>query len=344
MGRLAEEEGDLNAAGSYYQNALASDPTHYQALISLGLLKERQGDMDGAASLFARAKKVRQNDPMLAAFSRENHDRLSLRSDPSRRDRIMSLVKEISEKADATPAAPQDPWTSRPLTMSVMGVKSGGGIMSGGGQAHYLELKLHEFFEQSPLPVVERRALDVLLEEMELSRTKLADPETAVRVGRLLAARFIVTGDLTFLGTQVEVGLRVVETETGLVKASFSEGFETGDDYIGEVKSFTEKVTGDFLKKNPIRGRIEMVVGGEVVLNIGSKAGLKEGSRLNVYREEDVRPLTKSGRIVAYIEPPAPLAVIEVHRVESELAHARIKGEAAELAENMMVSLTEPKK
>jgi len=339
LARLEEGKARLDSARTLYEEAIALDPGHYQALTNLALLSERQGDFNRASSLFARAKQVRKDDPVLQAFSRENEDRIALRGDPERRARIMALIKDISAAADQKPEEPRDPWTSRPLTMSVMGIKTAGGVMAKSGQAGYLEIKLHELFEQSPLPVVERRALEMILEEMELSRTKLTDPETAVRVGRLLAARYIVTGELTFIGSRVEVGLRVVETETSLVKASFSEGFETSEDYLDDVRAFLEKITSQFLINNPVRGRVAAVMGDELVLNIGGKVGLKQGSKLNVYKEEDVRPLKKSGRIVAYIEPPAPLAKIEVTQVEPELSHAKVTVKSEDLTEGMMVSL-----
>jgi tetratricopeptide (TPR) repeat protein len=337
-GRIAENEGQAGDARGFYQQALAAEPNSFATLVNLALLAENQGDFQEASSLFARARKLRPNDQMLASIEKDGEDRAAYRQDPANVERVQSLIKELGNITPAAPAANPDLWTSKPLVVAVMGMKSSGGILARGGQAEYLLIKLNEFFQQTPLPVVERKELETLLAEMKLSQTNLADQETAVRIGRLLAARYLVTGDLTYLGNEVEVGLRVVETETGLVTASFSESFDTRKDYLPAVREFVNRIASETVAKLPPRGRVVSVEGDLVVLNIGAKAGVRAGDKFNAFLEAEVKPLMKGDRIAAYLEPSTAAAILEVTAVEPELSRAKVITQTAPPAAGMLVS------
>lgn len=76
--------------------------------------------------------------------------------------------------------------------------------------------------------VVERRALEVLLVEQQLTVDGLTDPRTAARAGRLLGADWLIVGELFSVQLPtVSIALRVVDTQTGEVRLA--------RDVIGEV-------------------------------------------------------------------------------------------------------------
>ena len=56
--------------------------------------------------------------------------------------------------------------------------------------------KLRDFEEHRDLQVVERTRLQAVLEEIELGKTGLVDIDTAPRVGKLLGARYLASGDI----------------------------------------------------------------------------------------------------------------------------------------------------
>ncbi len=70
------------------------------------------------------------------------------------------------------------------------------------------------------LTIVERARLQALLDELELSGSKAFDPETALRVGRLLAADLVLLGTLTSLAPDLRMDARLVAVETGAVMAA----------------------------------------------------------------------------------------------------------------------------
>lgn len=72
--------------------------------------------------------------------------------------------------------------------------------------------------------VVERARLQAALDEQQIQRGDLADPATAVRVGRLLGARRLVLGAYFELLGTLRIDARIVEVETSRVLASTGVG------------------------------------------------------------------------------------------------------------------------
>jgi len=70
------------------------------------------------------------------------------------------------------------------------------------------------------LRIVEREKLNQVLAELKLSRSKFIDPKTAQRVGKGLAARFILSGGYTLVSDTIRIDARVFNVETGAVLAS----------------------------------------------------------------------------------------------------------------------------
>jgi TolB-like protein len=75
--------------------------------------------------------------------------------------------------------------------------------------------------------VVERERLQDLVKEMDAQRTRYFDSTTAVKVGRLAGAEFIVTGAITAVKPRIGIDTRVMRVETGeIVKTAQVHGDE----------------------------------------------------------------------------------------------------------------------
>lgn len=71
--------------------------------------------------------------------------------------------------------------------------------------------------ETRAFDVLEREALQAVLAELKLQKTKAIDPATAVKVGKLLGVRYLVLGGYVDLLGQLRIDTRVVEVETGKI-------------------------------------------------------------------------------------------------------------------------------
>ena len=92
--------------------------------------------------------------------------------------------------------------------------------------------------------VVERELLDKLLEELKLSSSQLADPATALKVGRILSARIISTGSIMKEDNNWQISLRLIETETTSIKAALTATIKTK-----EKDEVADKLSSEILNK-----------------------------------------------------------------------------------------------
>lgn len=70
------------------------------------------------------------------------------------------------------------------------------------------------------LRIVERSRLNAALAELDLSRTRFIDPKTALKLGKGLAAEYIMTGGYAVVGPTLRIDVRVFKVATGQVVAS----------------------------------------------------------------------------------------------------------------------------
>src|SRR5690349_24759989 len=67
------------------------------------------------------------------------------------------------------------------------------------------------------LQIVERDRLNQVLGELKLSQSKFIDPKTAQKLGKGLAAEFIMTGGYAVSGDALRIDVRVVQDRKSVV-------------------------------------------------------------------------------------------------------------------------------
>src|ERR1041384_557454 len=65
------------------------------------------------------------------------------------------------------------------------------------------------------LQIVEREKLNQVMGELKLSQSKFIDPKTAQKLGKGLAAEYIMTGSYVIGGETLRIDARVVEVKSG---------------------------------------------------------------------------------------------------------------------------------
>lgn len=79
------------------------------------------------------------------------------------------------------------------------------------------QMLLTELAQNSAMRVVDRSVIKNLLEEQNLGASGRVDPETAARIGKLVGARYVVTGVFTDLFGDFRMDGRVIDVETSEV-------------------------------------------------------------------------------------------------------------------------------
>ncbi|MGD8396870.1 MAG: CsgG/HfaB family protein [Candidatus Eiseniibacteriota bacterium] len=125
----------------------------------------------------------------------------------------------------------------------------------GKGLASLLVSELIQATDATHVRVVERMKLDYVLKEHEMSRSDLVDPDTAIRVGKLLGAQSFVFGSYIRNGEELTIVPRIVVTETGRLVESFRRDGTMADigGLVHEVADQIVEELGELAKRRPVR-------------------------------------------------------------------------------------------
>jgi class 3 adenylate cyclase/CHAT domain-containing protein/tetratricopeptide (TPR) repeat protein len=283
LGRIASIRKKPDRALDYYRQATKLAPGSSQGYLSQALLLDDKGNYKEALDLLGKAQKMAPKDAGIAAITNETRKKVALAQDQEKQKRIDRLVKELLESMKLpSQALPSDGWTSLPLTMWLMDFKTQGYSIQEGEERLLVSGITDQLIQNSRVQVVERALLDKLLEELKLGTSKLIDRNTALSLGKIMAARLILPGQLIYAGPQTQVSVRLIETETGRITAAVNESFGSAVPASVLTERLSKKLLEKLKKLYPLRGRISEVKGDEIRLNIGQKVGVQMGQQFKV--------------------------------------------------------------
>lgn len=129
----------------------------------------------------------------------------------------------------------------------------------------------HDFGKISEFKVVERNKINFVMKELELQKSGSVDQATAVKIGKLLGAHYMVFGSVTQLdGKSCRMVVRVVDVETSEIIESVDK--EGKPDFTKMEKELVEELSG---KLN--------VALGEDVKKLIDEGGTESGNAMSLY-------------------------------------------------------------
>ncbi len=184
------------------------------------------------------------------------------------------------------------------------------------------DILITELVKSGKFIVVDRDKLDKVMAEQKLQSQGMTDPQTAVKLGKLLGLEAIVTGSVSQFGVKKEgsdylitqskrqvadvtVDIRLIDVQSGQViladsgkgMAKSSKGSFLG---MGTKGGYDETLEGEALRaalvqfvtniasqlnKKPWSCMVADASGGEIYLNAGQDSGVKPGMKLDCYHE-----------------------------------------------------------
>ncbi len=160
--------------------------------------------------------------------------------------------------------------------------------------------------------VIERSALDKIMEEQKLGMTGFVDDETAVKVGKLAGADLIILGRINIEIGFAKVSARGIDTETSeLIVAKEA---DSGNTNIETIEYLVEQVAIDIYNDLPlVEGIIMEVEDTQIILSIGSEVGVRKGTKCVVYKEGKKYYHPQTGKVSGVnVIPLGELIVIQV--------------------------------
>jgi len=212
----------------------------------------------------------------------------------------------------------------------------------------------------SRVSVVERDELSKVLNEQGFTNSDLADPNTAIKVGKILGVQYIILGNVTEYGVsehnvgvvfvavsnteaRVAVDARAVDTTTGEIliadsaNASESEsgvaiaslynleiggrGYE--NTIIGKAaRKAVDELAGKVAAKFTLKGKVVSVSGGVIKINLGGNAGMAAGMLMEVARKGEAIKDPDTGEVLEVSEDK--IGRIEITSVKDKLSEAKV--------------------
>ncbi len=160
--------------------------------------------------------------------------------------------------------------------------------------------------------VIERSALDKIMEEQKLGLSGFVDEETAIKVGKLAGADVIILGSINMQLGFVKISARGIDTETSVLIVA--KEADSGNTNIETIENLVEQVAIDIYNDLPlVEGIVMEVEEDQIILSIGSNVGVRKGTKCVAYKEgkKYYHPVTKEV-LGINVTPLGELIVIQV--------------------------------
>ncbi|MBN1675595.1 MAG: caspase family protein [Kiritimatiellae bacterium] len=191
---------------------------------------------------------------------------------------LRTLIARLEERKSKQPAENAYAGYARPRILACLGPQERGGGTENAALALLYRICLRAELERRPgLLVVEREAIEKILQELNIGASDLADPRAQAELGKLLPASVLVLGDLLPGKTGEQVFLRLVDTETTRVLASFAEEPRDEQQTAAVCEKLANAVALAVQKAKPLTAQILSEETGVLQAGVGHFHGATEG-------------------------------------------------------------------
>ena len=190
------------------------------------------------------------------------------------------------------------------------------------------------FVNQGRFDVIERQALQKVMEEQQLGSAGVIDIDTAAELGRVLGATYIVTGAVISHRQGLDLNVKIIETESAAIKVADRLAASSIGPMSKKIGPFVDQLVNKF----PLRGFIIHQKDESFILDIGKSVGTKQGMQFEVYREGEIIKHPVSGEILGVEK--IHTGKLQITEVQEKLAFARVieqkPNEAVSVGQNVV--------
>ena len=142
-----------------------------------------------------------------------------------------------------------------------------------------------ELFNSQRFKVIERQAIQRILEEQKLQMTGVTDMSKAVEIGKILNVEKILIGSVSRLGESYIINTRLVDVKTGALEVAQNVTNKRGEEGLTRaITDLVEKLSA----KVQVEGSIIRIKGEIVLVDLGVNHGMMENQEVSVVRLGDV--------------------------------------------------------
>jgi TolB-like protein len=169
--------------------------------------------------------------------------------------------------------------------------------------------------------VIERTALDKVLEEQQLQVSGVVDEQAAVQVGKVAGADAIVLASVVQKGSGGKVSMRVIDTETSETIVARGEQVDGGD--IEDYEKAVDNLAIMIYNELPIvEGFVVSAEKDGFYIDIGSLKGIRKGSKCVAFRDGENILHPTTGEVLG--KRVTKLGELVVVQVQQKLAEVKV--------------------
>jgi hypothetical protein len=241
----------------------------------------RAGAPKAANSLVAGLLQQNAQDPLARAVA----DYIARCARQEGREELRKLIDQVEAKGKATGAVSGGKAAvARPRVLACLGpVLATGGDPSAESVALLYRILLRSELEaKGGIKVIEREALETILQEQNVGVSDLADSRARLMIGKLLPASLLLLGDLVPLEQGEKIFVRLVDTETTQVLSSFTVSRKGDEDQEKVCGELAEKIIERITMLKPLLATVSSAEDTHLRAGLGTYHGVREGIAFNV--------------------------------------------------------------
>lgn len=150
-----------------------------------------------------------------------------------------------------------------------------------------------ELIDHPSVKVVERQELKSIIEEAKLSLSGAVDESSALEVGRLVGAKYLMTGSISMDASKVRMDVRVFEVETSEILKAMKETAQL-DEMMELVVAITDRFMRELDFPTPKRDLIAQIPA-PAILAYSRGEAYEENGELEQAREQYQKALELAG-------------------------------------------------
>jgi len=197
------------------------------------------------------------------------------------RDELQKLIGQIEAKGkeDAAHTASRQSQSARPRILACLGpvLPSANPAAENIGLLYRIALR-SELERHASMRIIEREALETILQEQNLGTSDLADPRARTAIGKLLPASLLLLGDVLPSDKGDKIFLRLVDTETTQVLASFNATRHADEDPENVCTNLANRIAERVIALKPLLAPVTKLDGTHLQGAIGAFHGVHTGS------------------------------------------------------------------
>ena len=124
------------------------------------------------------------------------------------------------------------------------------------------------------------------------------------------------------------LSLRLIDTETAALPKVINRQFDPRTSFDSELSNINSEIQKALIQKYPLRGFVVQASQDRIMINLGSKQGVRTDTKFLVLKEQ--KPIKYKGKILR--SAPKIIAQLQVDQVDPDLCYARILSQQGPIA------------